>query len=89
MVESTNSTSNDENRDANIQKIADFLLSDECVSVSFLTGAGVSVNAGIPDFRSKGGMYDTLQPDLLTASAEDKAAMRMRRERLERRDTER
>jgi len=28
--------------------------------VVILTGAGVSVNAGIPDYRSKGGFYDTL-----------------------------
>jgi hypothetical protein len=36
-------------------------------SVSMLTGAGVSVASGIPDFRSPGGMYDTLRPELLTA----------------------
>lgn len=51
-------------------------MSEECKSVSFLTGAGVSVNAGIPDFRSKGGMYDTLQPDLLTASEKDRELMK-------------
>ena len=76
MVDSTNSGTNDENRDAQMMEVVDFLLSNKCVSVSFLTGAGVSVNAGIPDFRSKGGMYDTLQPDLLTASTEDKEAMK-------------
>ena len=43
--------------------------------VVFLTGAGVSVAAGIPDFRSAGGMYDTLRPELLTASAAERAAM--------------
>ena len=31
---------------------------------------------GIPDFRSKGGMYNTLQPDLLTASKHQKSLMR-------------
>ena len=51
-------------------------MSDECKNVSFLTGAGVSVNAGIPDFRSKGGMYDTLKPELLTASEDDRLCMK-------------
>ena len=50
-------------------EMAEFLKSPLCKSVIVLTGAGVSVSSGIPDFRSAGvGLYDTLQPDLLTAS---------------------
>ena len=49
-----------------IASLARLLLSHECRSIFVLTGAGVSVASGIPDFRSPGGMYDTLQPRLLT-----------------------
>lgn len=34
-----------------------------------------SVGAGIPDFRSPGGMYDTLRPDLITASSYERQLM--------------
>ena len=43
--------------------------------VVVLAGAGLSVGAGIPDFRSPGGMYDTLRPELLTASERDRRLM--------------
>jgi len=43
--------------------------------VVVLTGAGTSVASGIPDFRSPGGMYATLRPELLTASPSQRAAM--------------
>jgi NAD-dependent SIR2 family protein deacetylase len=49
--------------------IARFITSSECSSIIFLTGAGISVSSGIPDFRSPGGMYDTLRPDLITATS--------------------
>uniref|UniRef100_A0A7S1YB06 Deacetylase sirtuin-type domain-containing protein n=1 Tax=Grammatophora oceanica TaxID=210454 RepID=A0A7S1YB06_9STRA len=42
-----------------------------------MAGAGMSVSSGIPDFRSAGGLYDTLRPELLTASEVEQEAMRM------------
>mmetsp|Transcript_28797 Transcript_28797/g.41243 ORF Transcript_28797/g.41243 Transcript_28797/m.41243 type:complete len:140 (+) Transcript_28797:24-443(+) len=56
--------------------LARFILSDRCQSIVILTGAGVSCSSGIPDFRSPGGMYDTLRPDLITAASEEREAMR-------------
>ena len=61
-------------RSTAIQTVADLLL-NRCESVAFLTGAGVSVAAGIPDFRSPGGLYDTLRPELLTASPQEQSFM--------------
>ena len=62
-------------RVTDIASLARFILSDECKSISILTGAGVSVASGIPDFRSPGGMYATLRPQLLTASGYHKRLM--------------
>jgi NAD-dependent deacetylase sirtuin 2 len=45
--------------------------------IAVLTGAGVSCASGIPDFRSPGGMYDTLRPELITATPEQRNMMRM------------
>ena len=56
--------------------IADFIKSGRCKSIFFLTGAGVSTGAGIPDFRSPGGMYDSLRPELLTATEPQRRLMR-------------
>jgi NAD-dependent deacetylase sirtuin 2 len=55
--------------------LAKFIHSPECRSIIILTGAGVSVASGIPDFRSPGGMYDTLRPELLTATRCQKRRM--------------
>lgn len=57
--------------------LARYILSPDCQSIAFLTGAGVSVASGIPDFRSPGGMYDTLRPELITASEPHRRLMSM------------
>ena len=43
-----------------INGIAEYIKSSSCKKISILAGAGISVSAGIPDFRSKGGFYNTL-----------------------------
>ena len=58
-----------------VKGVAAYLASDACKNVVVLTGAGVSCAAGIPDFRSPGGMYDTLRPELITATPQERAAM--------------
>ena len=45
-----------------IAAVAELIRSGQCRRVIVLTGAGVSVSAGIPDFRTPGtGLYDNLQ----------------------------
>ena len=58
-----------------LASLARFILSPECKSICILSGAGMSCASGIPDFRSPGGMYDTLKPDLITATKEERALM--------------
>lgn len=59
-----------------LEGVASYIKSGACKSIVVLTGAGVSTGAGIPDFRSPGGMYSTLKPELLTATADQRARMR-------------
>eukprot|EP00977_Amphora_coffeiformis_P013278 scaffold3421_cov181-Amphora_coffeaeformis.AAC.18 len=59
----------------NVASLASYILSDDCKSIAILTGAGVSVASGIPDFRSPGGMYDTLRPELITCSDKERRLM--------------
>jgi len=40
--------------------ISQYIKSGKCNKIAILAGAGISVSAGIPDFRSKGGFYKTL-----------------------------
>lgn len=42
----------------NLEDVAHIL--ENANNIVVLTGAGVSVSCGIPDFRSKGGLYDTI-----------------------------
>mmetsp|Transcript_42775 Transcript_42775/g.62428 ORF Transcript_42775/g.62428 Transcript_42775/m.62428 type:complete len:684 (-) Transcript_42775:436-2487(-) len=61
-----------------LEEMARFILSPRCKSIAILAGAGMSVASGIPDFRSAGfGMYDTLQPELLTATEVEREAIRV------------
>lgn len=47
-----------------ISKVADILKNAD-TSVAF-TGAGISTESGVPDFRSPGGIWDRYDPDLFT-----------------------
>lgn len=38
----------------------------ESKKIMFITGAGISTNAGIPDYRSKGGLYETYGGEIFT-----------------------
>lgn len=58
-----------------LTSLAKFICSQDCQSICILTGAGVSVASGIPDFRSPGGMYDTLKPELITATSQQRQLM--------------
>lgn len=42
--------------------LAKYIVSDQCKNIIVMAGAGISVSAGIPDFRTPGtGLYDNLQ----------------------------
>ena len=56
---------------SSLSKIVSRIKNGEICKIVILSGAGVSCNSGIPDFRSLGGLYDTLQPNLLTASEQE------------------
>jgi NAD-dependent deacetylase sirtuin 2 len=60
-----------------LKEIADFIQSEKCRKIVILSGAGISVASGIPDFRSADGLYATMNPDLLTADEEQHRVMRI------------
>eukprot|EP01084_Bolivina_argentea_P267513 454108_1 len=44
----------------NFKRIVNYIQSEKCNKIVVLSGAGISVNAGIPDFRSKNGLFNTI-----------------------------
>ncbi|CAM9924842.1 unnamed protein product [Ectocarpus fasciculatus] len=57
--------------------IVDGLRTGSFKNIVVLAGAGCSVSSGIPDFRSPGGFYDSLRPELITATPDEQSAMSM------------
>ena len=52
----------DENFDKRINRLKEII--NECSgSIAFIGGAGVSTGSGIPDFRSKDGLYNKIDPE--------------------------
>src|SRR5689334_25190479 len=68
------------NPSSNIQRLVS-LLADSQNTVVF-TGAGISTESGIPDFRSPGGIWDQMKPidfdDFLQSAAMRREAWRRR-----------
>jgi NAD-dependent deacetylase len=52
---------NNQNLDILTEKVADLILESRKLVV--FTGAGISTESGIPDFRSPGGLWDRFDPD--------------------------
>lgn len=57
------------------RQIVEGLRSGRIHRVVVLTGAGCSVASGIPDFRSPGGFYESLRPELITATPQERETM--------------
>jgi len=47
-----------------LKGVAEFIESGKCRKIAILCGAGISRSAGIPDFRSKDGIYKAVSKDL-------------------------
>ncbi|KAJ7678138.1 DHS-like NAD/FAD-binding domain-containing protein [Mycena polygramma] len=51
-----------------LEGVAQYIASGKCKNIVVMTGAGISRAAGIPDFRSEGGLYNILRRTDLAAA---------------------
>ena len=75
MLKNSEFMSNENSRIPYVKKLSDDKLLEQCryfineaENIVFLTGAGISTNSGIPDFRSKNGWYSKSPEDILSRS---------------------
>lgn len=75
MLKNSEFMSNENSRIPYVKKLSDDKLLEQCryfineaENIVFLTGAGISTNSGIPDFRSKNGWYSKGPEDILSRS---------------------
>jgi len=54
----------EQNLDSLVDRVADLII--KAKSIVIFTGAGISTESGIPDFRSPGGIWDRFDPDDFT-----------------------
>lgn len=62
--------------DIKITNIANQIKSGSIKKIVILSGSGISTASGIPDFRSAGGLYNTLRPELITATKKERALLK-------------
>ncbi len=70
--------------DIKYQNFIEMLKAGKFKNISFMTGAGISTSAGIPDFRSsEGGLFKTLQKKYNLEKPEDFFSIKLFREKPE------
>jgi NAD-dependent deacetylase sirtuin 2 len=62
--------------DIKILNIIDKIKNCEISNIVILSGSGISTITGIPDFRSPGGLYQTLKPELLTCTEKERKLLK-------------
>ena len=63
-------TMGEESHPNKYSEIIEGLKSNKFKNITFITGAGISTSAGIPDFRSKGGLFAQTQQKYNLSSPE-------------------